>query len=106
MRLSDIPTPQITPGYVASVDARAVGKLLVGLGGGRCVAGEALDLAVGLSAVAGIGMRVGKGRPLAVVHARSPEQVSQVAEALRAATVLSQRPVSPPPIVHETLIAA
>jgi thymidine phosphorylase len=96
----------LAEGYVARVDARAVGNLLVGLGGGRCVAGEALDLAVGLSAVAGIGMRVGKGRPLAVVHARSPEQVSQVAEALRAAMALSERPVSPPPIVHETVVAA
>jgi thymidine phosphorylase len=92
-------------GYVASVDARAVGNLLVGLGGGRCVAGEALDLAVGLSEVSGIGTRVGKGRPLAVVHARSPEQVSQAAEALRAATALAERPVSPPPIVHEKLVA-
>ncbi|HEX5459249.1 MAG TPA: thymidine phosphorylase [Steroidobacteraceae bacterium] len=93
-------------GYVASVDARAVGNLLVGLGGGRCVAGEALDLAVGLSDVSAIGTRVGKGRPLAVVHARSPEQVSQAAEALRAATVLAERPLSPPPIVHETVVAA
>jgi len=76
------------------------------LGGGRCVAGEALDLAVGLSEVSGIGMRVGKGRPLAVVHARSPEQVSQAAEALRAATVLAERPVSPPPIVHEIAVDA
>lgn len=93
-------------GYVASVDARAIGNLLVGLGGGRCVAGEALDLAVGLSDVSAIGTRVGKGRPLAVVHARSPEQVSQAAEALRAATVLSEQPVSAPPIVHETVVGA
>jgi thymidine phosphorylase len=48
---------------------------------------------------------VGKGRPLAVVHARSPEQVSQAAEALRAATALSERPLPPPPAVHEILIA-
>lgn len=93
-------------GYIANVDARAVGNLLVGLGGGRRFAGEALDLAVGLSDVSGIGMRVGKGRPLAMVHARSPEQVRQAAEALRAATVLSEKPVPPPPIVHETVIAA
>ena len=59
-----------------------------------------------LSEVSGIGMRVGKGRPLAVVHARSPEQVSQAAEALRAATVLAERPVSPPPIVHEIAVDA
>jgi thymidine phosphorylase len=99
------PVFPLAEGYVARVDARAVGNLLVGLGGGRCVAGEALDLAVGLSEVSGIGVRVGKGRPLAVVHARSPEQVSQAAEALRAATALSERPLPPPPAVHEILIA-
>jgi thymidine phosphorylase len=92
-------------GYVARVDARAVGNLLVGLGGGRRVAGEALDLAVGLSEVSAIGTRVGKGRPLAMVHARSPEQACQAAEALRAATTLAAGPVAPPPIVHETVIA-
>jgi thymidine phosphorylase len=96
----------LAEGYVASVDARAVGNLLVALGGGRRVAGEALDLAVGLSEVSGIGMRVGKGRPLAMVHARSPEQARQAADALRVATALSERPVSPPPMVHETLVAA
>lgn len=88
------------------MDARAVGNLLVGLGGGRRVAGEALDLAVGLSDVAAIGTRVGKGRPLAMVHARSPEQVRQAAEALRAATALADGPVPPPPIIHETVLAA
>ncbi|HWF98264.1 MAG TPA: thymidine phosphorylase [Steroidobacteraceae bacterium] len=92
-------------GYVAKVDARAVGNVLVGLGGGRRVAGEALDLAVGLSEVSGIGMRVGKGRPLALVHARSPQEARRAADALREATILSGGPVSPPPIVHETLVA-
>ncbi len=93
-----------TEGWIASVDARAVGNVLVGLGGGRRVAGEALDLAVGLSEVAGIGARVGRERPLAMVHARSPEQARQAAQALRAATTLADRAVSPPPVVHETLV--
>ena len=100
-----VPVFPPTEGYVSRVDARAVGNLLVGLGGGRRVAGEALDLAVGLSEVAGIGMRVGQGRPLALVHARSPEQASQAAEALRAATSIADEAVSPPPIIHETLVA-
>ena len=95
----------LAEGYVARIDARAVGDLVVGLGGGRRVAGEPLDLAVGLSDVSGIGTRVGKGCPLAMVHARSPEQVSQAAAALRAATTLAEGPVSPPPIVHETVVA-
>ncbi len=96
----------VREGYVADVDARAVGNVLVGLGGGRRVAGEVLDLAVGLSDVAGIGTHVGRERPLAMVHARSSEQVRQAANALRAATSLSDRAVSPPPIIHEILVAA
>jgi thymidine phosphorylase len=96
----------LAEGYVASVDARAIGNLLVGLGGGRRVAGEVLDLAVGLSDVSAIGTRVGKERPLALVHARSPQQVSQAAAALRAATALAEGPVPPPPVVHERLVAA
>ena len=96
----------LAEGFVANVDARAVGNLLVGLGGGRRVAGQALDLAVGLSDVAGIGTRVGKGHPLAMVHARSQEQVRQAAEALRAATALADGPVPPPPIIHEAVLAA
>jgi thymidine phosphorylase len=91
-------------GYVSSVDARAVGNLLVALGGGRRVAGEKLDLAVGFSDVAGIGTRVGKGRPLAMVHARSSEQVHRAGEALRAAMSLSDRPCAAPPVVHEILV--
>jgi thymidine phosphorylase len=96
----------LTEGYVSSVDASAVGNVLVGLGGGRRVAGETLDLAVGLSDVAGIGARVDRARPLAMVHARSREQARQAADALRAATLLSDRVVSPPPIIHEILVTA
>ncbi|HEX4267633.1 MAG TPA: thymidine phosphorylase [Steroidobacteraceae bacterium] len=95
----------VREGYVSDVDARAVGNVLVGLGGGRRIAGETLDLAVGLSEVAAIGVRVGRDRPLAMLHARTHEQVRQAADALRAATSLSDRAVSPPPIVHEILVA-
>lgn len=96
----------LTEGCVSRVDARAVGNLLVELGGGRQVAGQMLDLAVGLSDVAGVGMRVGPGRPLATVHARSAQQVRRATEVLRAVVSLSDEPVSPPPVVHEILVAA
>jgi thymidine phosphorylase len=100
------PVFPLAEGYVASVDARAVGNVLIGLGGGRRVAGETLDLAVGLSEVAGIGAAVGRERPLAVVHARSQEQADWAAEALRVATSISAERVWPPPIVRETLMRA
>jgi thymidine phosphorylase len=93
-------------GYVSRVDARGIGNLLVELGGGRKVAGERLDLAVGLSEVAGIGTRVGKGRPIAMAHAQSAQQVQRATEVLRAVVSLSDEPASPPPIVHEILVTA
>ena len=93
----------VIPGYVARVDARAIGNVLVELGGGRKVAGQTLDLAVGLSDVAGIGAQVGEDRPLALVHARSPEQASAARDALRAAMQVSDQPVEAPPMVYETL---
>ena len=93
----------VTSGYVSRVDGRAIGNLLVELGGGRKVAGQTLDLAVGLSDVVGIGSRVDKGRPLALVHARSPEQVVAARDALRAAMQVSDKPVEAPPVVHEIL---
>jgi thymidine phosphorylase len=95
-----------TEGYVARVDARGVGNLLVELGGGRQVAGQRLDLAVGFSEVAGIGTPVGRDRPLATVHARSAQQVGRATEVLRAIVALSEEPIPPPPIVHEVLVAA
>lgn len=91
-------------GHVSRVDARGVGNLLVELGGGRQVAGQRLDLAVGFSDVAGIGTRVGKDRPIATVHARSAHQVRRATQVLRAVVSLSEEPASPPPIIHETLV--
>jgi thymidine phosphorylase len=93
-------------GFVASVDARAVGNLLIRLGGGRQVVGERLDLAVGLTEVAGIGTRVGPDRPLALVHAQSAEQVQQATAALRAAMRLAEQAMAPPPVVHDILVSA
>lgn len=99
------PVFPLAEGFVARVDARAVGCLLVEMGGGRQVAGQTLDLAVGLSGVAAVGTRVGKERPLAMVHARSAEQVRRATEVLRAVFSLADEPVSPPPVVHEILVA-
>ena len=71
-------------GFVASVDTRALGLAVVALGGGRTVAGAAIDSAVGLTELAGIGDHVGPGRPLCRIHARNE------ADAETASTVVQQ----------------
>jgi len=77
-------TPQ-APGTVTAIDTRAVGMVVVALGGGRTRPQDPVDHAVGLTSLAGIGDVVGPDRPLAIVHARTDEQVAQAADLLRAA---------------------
>ena len=69
-------------GVLAGIDARLVGVAVVGLGGGRTRAGEAVDASVGFSGLAPLGATVGPGaRPLGTVLARS-EAAAEVAAAL------------------------
>ena len=91
-------------GVVAAVDVRAVGVAIIGLGGGRARESDAVDHAVGLTEVAGIGEPVAPGgRPLAVVHARDADGAARAADAVRRAYVLRDGPVAPGPPVIEAL---
>jgi thymidine phosphorylase len=76
-------------GTVVSVDTRAVGVAIIGLGGGRARETDPIDHSAGLTEVAAIGERVGPGeRPLALVHARDDEAARRAGDALRAAYTL------------------
>ncbi len=72
-------------GAVTRIDTRAVGMVVVALGGGRTRPQDPVDHAVGLTSLAGVGDAVGPDRPLAIVHARSQAQVEQATALLRAA---------------------
>ncbi len=76
-------------GTVHGIDTRAVGMVVVALGGGRTRPQDPVDHAVGLTWLAGLGEHVGLDRPLAIVHARTDAQVQQATALLRAAYRLS-----------------
>ena len=61
-------------GFVVGVDVRAIGLTVVGLGGGRARAADAIDPAVGLTELAPIGAEVGPDAPLARLHARNADR--------------------------------
>ncbi len=90
-------------GYLAAVDARAIGSAIIELGGGRRRADDELDLSVGFTDMAPIGASVGKERPLAVVHASSDADVAQAARSLCKACTISQSPPPQRPVIYETL---
>ncbi len=88
------------PGYVASVDTRAVGLVVTGLGGNRRREDDQIDYGVGLSQIAPIGAQVGPDRPLAIVHARGDASAAEAAtELLSAVTITAEAPADRPVLV-------
>ena len=86
-------------GFVAGMDARALGEAVVHLGGGRLKGGDRINPAVGLSQIAGIGEEVDNIRPLALVHAATEAEADRAEQAIRAAYRLGQVALDPPELV-------
>lgn len=87
-----VPVEPVGEGPVSAIDTRAVGVAVVELGGGRRVAADRIDHAVGLTSLAGKGDIVGPGRPLAMIHARTAEDAEACAARVRAAYRLGAAP--------------
>jgi thymidine phosphorylase len=92
-------------GVVTAHDTRALGIVVMNLGGGRKVESDVIDPAVGLDAIAGPGAEVGPGaRPLAIVHARDETAADAAEAAIRAAITSGDGPpANAAPIVAEVL---
>jgi thymidine phosphorylase len=99
----DAPAPRA--GFVSRIDVRAVGLAVVELGGGRRKASDAVDPAVGLDFLAGLGAEVGPGRPLARVHARDGAAAQAAVARLAAAYEISDAAPMRVPVVIERIVA-
>ncbi len=90
-------------GFVASVDARALGMIVVGLGGGRRVGTDRINPSVGLSGLAALGEYMEKGEALALIHAASDAQADAAEAALLRAYALAEAPPEEPPLIVERI---
>ncbi|MEZ9917117.1 thymidine phosphorylase [Vibrio breoganii] len=72
-------------GVITSMDTRAIGMAVVGMGGGRRVATDSIDYAVGFDQFARLGDAVDANQPLAMIHARNEQQWQEAANSLKAA---------------------
>lgn len=88
-------------GVVTKVDTRALGLVVVALGGGRTRPQDPVDHAVGLTQLVGPGDAVGPDRPLAVVHARTEDAAVAAAEQVRACYTVGRRTPAPVDVVLE-----
>lgn len=95
-----VAVPAQESGTVQSIDCRAVGMAVVGLGGGRRRADDVIDPLVGLSHLAEIGEKVGAGQPIAFVHARNADTAATTAQRILGAYTLGDAVVTPPPTIY------
>ncbi len=97
----EVPAPRA--GFVGSIDAEALGHVVVRLGGGRLRDGDRVNPSVGLADLAAIGEDVSRDLPLAIVHAASEEDADAAVLAVQAAYRIAEAAPDEPPLIHERI---
>jgi pyrimidine-nucleoside phosphorylase len=92
-------------GYLARVDAEAVGKACVALGAGRRRTDDAVDPAVGVKIHAHVGDPVRRGQPVLEIHANDKTRLATARGLLEPALEIADMPLPARPLVVETLTA-
>jgi pyrimidine-nucleoside phosphorylase len=90
-------------GYIASIDAGAIGWSCVRLGAGRMIKGESIDHSVGMVVPVKVGDQIARGELLGTIYAKDPDSTAQAKKEFQAAITLSDSPISPLPHLYETL---
>ncbi|MHB8574490.1 MAG: thymidine phosphorylase [Dehalococcoidia bacterium] len=94
-----LPLPSPRPGYLAELDALAIGLASVRLGAGRALKGEAIRHDVGFMLHKKVGDRVEAGEPLLDVYARTRAEAEAALDAALTACRFSDTSVPPQPVL-------
>ena len=92
-------------GWVCGMATREIGVLVVGLGGGRRQASDAVDHRVGLSGISAVGRRVEAGEPLATVHAVDAASAAVACETLATLIRIVDTEPGASPVLIERIVA-
>lgn len=98
---ADVPSP--AAGYVAAINAEAVGIAAMILGAGRRVKDEPVDPAAGLVVRKKLGDWVSAGESLATLHTNNPAAVDEASHLVASAYTLSEAPQSPPRLIRHVI---
>jgi pyrimidine-nucleoside phosphorylase len=90
-------------GWLAAVDAEAVGRVAASLGAGRQRKDDVIDPAVAVELTAKLGDRVERGQQIGRIMARDDQAAGAALAGLLATLRWSDRPVQPPPLVHQVV---
>ncbi len=90
-------------GWVAQLDAEAVGMTIVVLGGGRLRKEDGIDPAVGVRLHRKIGDRVEAGEPLAEIQYNDAARFDDARRRVETAYIIAEAPVEAPALIRERL---
>ncbi len=93
----ELPAPR--DGWLAAAPARAVGEIARWLGAGRLHSDQSIDPAAGVELPVPVGVRVARGEPVAVIHARDQWAGERGREMAAECIVVSEEEVTRPPVV-------
>ncbi|PID66737.1 MAG: thymidine phosphorylase [Gammaproteobacteria bacterium] len=97
------PLPAPHAGVLRAMDTRSIGLAVIGLGGGRRVASDTIDVSVGYDAILALGSKVEKGTPLATIHAGDESSWQAAAEAFLAAVTIDGGDYQPTATVYQVV---
>jgi thymidine phosphorylase len=97
------PVPALHDGVVVAMDTRALGLVVVALGGGRVRPGDAVDPRVGLSQLRPRGTALRAGEALAWVHAADEAAADAASTAVQAAITLATHATARPAAVQAVI---
>ncbi|MGQ0670177.1 MAG: thymidine phosphorylase [Actinomycetota bacterium] len=95
-----LPVVSSASGFLAAVDAEAIGRASGDLGAGRRRKGDPIDPSVGIVFRPKVGDRLESGQEVATVHARDEDDAEDAGRRILGALTLADRPVDPPPLVY------
>jgi len=90
-------------GWVCGIDTRAVGRVVLALGGGRLRVEDTIDHRVGISGLCGVGDRVERGQPICRIHARTEDAWRRAADGIDGALFVSEQAHEPLPAIYESI---
>ena len=90
-------------GSVAAIDAVAIGNALVELGGGRRLAGDTIDHAIGYECVASLGESVSSGDPVGVLLCRNESDTDEAIQKLTTAYSIEDSAPIVPDLIRDVI---
>jgi pyrimidine-nucleoside phosphorylase len=90
-------------GHVQSIDSEQLGQVVITLGGGRQMMGDAIDHRVGMEILVRIGDAVEPGQPLAIIYSDDNARRQAAEEAIGEAIQIGETAPPPAPLIVEKL---